>query len=244
MIENKNVPFGEIGYITYKRTYARRLNENDPDSKTEEYPQTIERVIKACKTQLKIGFTENEEKELEDILINLKGIVAGRFLWQLGTQTVKKLGLPSLQNCAVTVVDSPIRPFTWAMDMLMLGSGVGFNIQRENVYQIPKLKGKIKIERKDTKDADFIVPDSREGWVKLLARVLKAHFYSGEGFSYSTVCLRGKGAIIKGFGGVSSGPEELCWGINEIHKILNNRSNKKLRSIDCLDIMNIIGTIE
>ncbi|HPC26741.1 MAG TPA: hypothetical protein PK410_04360, partial [Paludibacteraceae bacterium] len=70
----------------------------------------------------------------------------------------------------------------------------------------------IKIERKDTNDADFVVPDSREGWVKLLGKVLKAHFYSGEGFTYSTVCVRGKGAPIKGFGGTASGPEELCWG--------------------------------
>lgn len=125
----------------------------------------------------------------------------------------------------------------------MLGSGVGFNIQKENVYQIPKVKSKIKIERKDSNDADYIVPDSREGWVKLLGKVLKAHFYSGEGFTFSTVCVRGKGAPIKGFGGTASGPEELCWGINEIHKILNSRSNRKLRPIDCLDIMNIIGYI-
>jgi adenosylcobalamin-dependent ribonucleoside-triphosphate reductase len=49
--------------------------------------------------------------------------------------------------------------------------------------------------------------------------------------------------MIKGFGGVSSGPEELCWGINEINKILNNRSGKKIRPIDALDIMNVIGSI-
>lgn len=237
------IPFGEIGYITYKRTYARRINESDVNSRTEEFPETVDRVIKACKTQLKVGFTEAEESELESILMNLKGMVAGRFLWQLGTSTVKKLGLPSLQNCAFVVVDDPIRPFTWCMDMLMLGSGVGYNIQKENVYQMPKLKGKIKISRTDDAGADFIVPDSREGWVKLLGKVLKSHFYSGEGFTYSTQLIRSKDAPIKGFGGTASGPEELCWGIAEIHKILNLRSGKKLRPIDCLDIMNIIGQI-
>ena len=49
--------------------------------------------------------------------------------------------------------------------------------------------------------------------------------------------------MIKGFGGTASGPEDLCWGMSEISKILNNRNNKKLRPIDCLDIMNIIGYI-
>ncbi len=37
-------------------------------------------------------------------LLDLKGTVAGRFLWQLGTSTVDRLGLASLQNCAFTVV--------------------------------------------------------------------------------------------------------------------------------------------
>ena len=79
--------------------------------------------------------------------------------------------------------------------------------------------------------------------VKLLGKVLKAHFYSGIGFSYSTVLIRGKGAPIKGFGGVASGPEDLCWGIEQISNVLNRRSNKKVKPIDCLDIMNIIGKI-
>ena len=126
----------------------------------------------------------------------------------------------------------------------MLGSGVGYNIQREYVYELPKVKGRnIKISREDRNDADFIVPDSREGWVELLRRTLDAHFNTGRGFTYSTVCIRGKGTIIKGFGGTASGPDALCWGIGEISKILNTRRGKKLRPIDCLDVMNIIGAI-
>lgn len=233
-------PWGQLGYITYKRTYARRVKENL--EQTEEFEQTIERIVKATKTQLKVGFTEAEETRLKEILTQLKGSVAGRFLWQLGTKTVDKLGLASLQNCAVTLVNEPIRPFTWAMDMLMLGSGVGYNIQREYVYELPKVK-KVKIVRQDTKDADFIVPDTREGWVELLERTLRAHFITGRGFTFSTICVRGKGTAIKGFGGVASGPEELCWGIEQINKVLNDRAGKKARPIDCLDIMNIIGYI-
>jgi ribonucleotide reductase alpha subunit len=237
------VPWGEIGYITFKRTYSRRIKEEDLNSKTEEFWQVIQRELDASDKQLGVGFTAEEKKRYAELRMNLKFSTAGRFMWQLGTKTVDRLGLPSLQNCAFTVVNDPIRPFTWAFEMLMLGSGVGYNIQKHNVYQLPKVKSKLKIERKDVKDADYIVPDTREGWVKLLGKVLKAHFYSGEGFTYSTHCIRSKGAPIKGFGGTASGPEDLCWGVNEIHKILNLRSNKKLRPIDCLDIMNIIGSV-
>lgn len=237
------VPWGEIGYITFKRTYSRKIKEDDPNSKTEEFWQVVQRELDASDKQLNVGFTEKEKQRYAELRMKLKFSTAGRFMWQLGTKTVDKLGLPSLQNCAFTVVNGPIRPFTWCFEMLMLGSGVGYNIQKHNVYQLPKLKGKIKIERKDTKDADYIVPDTREGWVKLLGKVLKSHFYGGEGFTYSTVCIRSKGALIKGFGGTASGPEDLCWGIGEIHRILNSRASKKLRPIDCLDIMNIIGFV-
>jgi adenosylcobalamin-dependent ribonucleoside-triphosphate reductase len=236
-------PWGPLGYVTYKRTYARRLNENNANSKTEEFENTVDRIVKASDKQLKVGFSSEEEKRLKEILLGLKGSVAGRFMWQLGTKTIDRLGLMSLQNCAFTVVNEPVRPFTWAMDALMLGSGVGYNIQREYVYELPKLKRKVRIIRKDTNDADFIVPDSREGWVKLLRKTLESHFITGEGFTYSTICVRGKGTPIKGFGGVASGPEELCWGIREISKLLNSRAGKKARPIDCLDIMNIIGYI-
>lgn len=233
------IPWGPVGYVTYKRTYSRPTK----NGRTEEWPDTIERVVEACRTQLNVGFTKKDEDSLRRIMMNLKGTVAGRFLWQLGTKTVDKLGLPSLQNCAFVVCDEPIRPFTWAFEMLMLGSGVGFNIQREHVYQIPKILKKVKVERIDVNDADFIVPDSREGWVELMRRVLEASFVTGQGFTYACHLIRSKGSPIKGFGGVASGPQDLVWGIGEINTILNSRSGKRLRPVDCLDIMNIIGRI-
>jgi adenosylcobalamin-dependent ribonucleoside-triphosphate reductase len=241
-----NTPFSTVGYITYKRTYARRLDEADITSKTEEFPQTVERVVKATNDQLGCNFTEAEQERLRKYLMELKGTVAGRFLWQLGTDTVGKLGLASLQNCAFTVIDEPVRPFTWAMDLLMLGSGVGYNIQRKNVDKLPEVNINFTAPtRVDSNDADFIVPDSREGWVSLLGKTLKAAFLSVKEptFTYSTVLVRGRGAVIKGFGGTASGPEDLCDGIAKVSTILEKRAGKKLRPIDCLDIMNIIGAI-
>lgn len=133
--------------------------------------------------------------------------------------------------------------------MLMLGSGVGFNIQREYVYKLPTVSNNFKApERLDTASADFIVPDTREGWVELLRLVL-SHAFPASGdnstgtFTYSTHCVRGKGSPIKGFGGVASGPEDLCWGIGEISRLLEGRRGEQLRPVDCLDIMNVIGQV-
>lgn len=236
----RETKWGELGYITYARTYSREKN----DGTKETFSDTIERELKGIDKQLKLSLTEQEKEFYRDMRHNMKGSVAGRFMWQLGTKTVDKLGLPSLQNCAFVVIDNPIRPFTWAMDMLMLGSGVGYSIKREHIYKLPKVINKrIKIERVDDKQADYIVPDTREGWVKLLGKVLKSHFFSGKGFTYSTQLIRGKGEAIKGFGGVASGAQILVEGMDLISNILNNRKSQQLRSIDCLDIMNIIGMI-
>jgi len=239
MKDNKiETPWGEVGYATYKRTYSRPMEEG-----TEEWGDTVDRVVTACNDQLGCNFNEEDQEEVKNMMLSLKGTVAGRFLWQLGTKTVDKLGLPSLQNCAFTVVDDPIRPFTWAFEMLMLGSGVGYNIQREHVYQLPKVKGKVNIENVNDNGADFIVPDSREGWTELLKRVLEASFVTGEGFTYATHLIRPAGSPIKGFGGTASGAGDIIWGMQEINSILNKRSNKRLHPIDCLDVMNIIGKI-
>ncbi len=247
-MENINTPWSTIGYITYKRTYSRRLNEHDVGSPTEEFEDTINRVINASNNQLGCNFNEDEQARLRRYMLQLKGTVAGRFLWQLGTDTVGRLGLSSLQNCAFTVVDKPVEPFTWAMDLLMLGSGVGYNIQRENVDKLPPVNEDFKTPtRVDTADADFIVPDSREGWVALLGKTLKAAFLAHKSgkqtFTYSTQLIRSKGAPIKGFGGTASGPEDLVWGINEISKVLEKRAGKKIRPVDALDMMNIIGAV-
>ena len=241
-----NTPFSTVGYITYKRTYARRLDETNPNSPTEEFEDTVNRVIASTNNQLNVGFTDDEKARLRKYLMELKGTVAGRFLWQMGTETVERLGLASLQNCAFTVINEPVRPFTWAMDMLMLGSGVGYNIQRKNIDKLPEVNSQFsRPVRVDSNDADFIVPDSREGWVQLLGKTLKAAFLSDKKptFTYSTVLVRGKGSTIKGFGGTASGPEDLCWGIEKISEVLEKRAGKKLRPIDALDVMNIIGAV-
>lgn len=126
----------------------------------------------------------------------------------------------------------------------MLGSGVGYNIQKEYVNQLPRVRPDFRAPtRNDSSAAGFIVPDSREGWVSLLHRVLQSAFSEGGTFDYSTQLIRGKGAPIKGFGGVASGPEDLVWGIGEISKLLEGARDRRLEPIECLDVMNIIGAV-
>ena len=226
-----------LAYIVYKRTYSRKLE----NGLTEEYWQTLARCINGSQ---KIGaqYTLKEAERLYDYMFNFKCLYAGRMLWQLGTELVDKFGANSLINCYFTNI-SHIDDFCFLFENLMLGGGVGFSVRREHVHELPKIHANVNITHENTKDADFIVPDSRKGWVYLLKKVLTSYFETGESFYYSTILIRGYGEIIKTFGGVASGPKILIDGIQNICSVLKNREGKKLRSIDALDICNIIGSI-
>ena len=144
----KKAPFDTVGLFTYLRTYARRHDSSDPNSTVESWEECINRVCKASNEQLKVGFSDDELQELFNLLFNLKCSVAGRFLWQLGTETVENCGLTSLQNCAFVTVNKPIEPFVWAMNFLMLGAGVGFRVLPTDISNFPIVK-KVQITRED-----------------------------------------------------------------------------------------------
>lgn len=232
-----NWGFNGLGYIVYKRTYARVKDNGE----TEEWNETVQRCVNGAQ---KIGaqYTQAEAERLFDYIYNLKCNFAGRMLWQLGTSTVDRFGANSLLNCWFASMNEP-KAFLFLFENLMLGGGVGYSIRREDVHELPKIKKDVKITHQSTKDADFIVPDSREGWVKLLENVLNAFYGTGKSFTYSTILIRGAGEKINGFGGKASGPQILVDGIEKICTIFHSREGKKLRSIDVLDICNIIGSI-
>lgn len=229
--------FDGLGYIVYKRTYARKITKGV----TEEWWQTVARCINGVQ---KIGalYTQEEAQELFKLVFNLKCNFAGRMLWQLGTETVDRFGANSLLNCWHVDIKKP-EDFLFLFENLMLGGGVGFSVRREDIHELPRVKHGVEITHNSEKDADFIVPDSREGWVETMRKVLDAFFGTGKGFSYSTILVRGSGEPIKGFGGTASGPEILAEGIGKISTVLQAREGKKLRSVDVLDICNIIGDV-
>lgn len=226
-----------LAYIVYKRTYSRQLQNGN----TEEYWQTLARCINGAQ---KIGaqYSQKEAERLYDYMFNFKCLYAGRMLWQLGTPLVDKFNGNSLINCFYTNISS-IEDFCFLFENLMLGGGVGYSVRREHVHELPKIKSGVTVKHECTKDADLIVPDSRSGWISLLRKTLESYFENGKSFTYSTILVRGYGEPIKTFGGTASGPKILIDGIEKICSIFKSREGKKLRSIDALDICNLIGSI-
>jgi ribonucleoside-diphosphate reductase alpha chain len=237
---SKSAPwgFGGLGEIVYLRTYSRPV---EGEARNETWIETLKRVIDGA-VGIGTPYTQEEAERLFDHMFNLRCSFSGRALWQLGTPLVSKFNGTSVNNCYYTNVEK-IEDFELIFDYLMLGGGVGFSVERSKIHELPKVKVGVSVTHERTNDASIIVPDSRQGWRRLLHSVLKSYFETGKSFTYSTILVREFGAPLKSFGGTASGPGALIDGIDDISKVLRAREGKKLRSVDVLDICNIIGRI-
>lgn len=225
--------WSNLANIVYRRTYARR-----DSGVLENWEDTVDRVVEGNIKGHNVP--ESEVKDLIRLMKERKAIPAGRGLWFSGSPSHAKLGGAALNNCwYLNTLDW--QNFIVAQDLLMLGGGVGLSVEHRFTSKLPKIKSDVKIEHKATRDADFIIPDSREGWCELTRRALESFFVTGRSFTYSTVCLRGSGELIKGFGGTASGPLPLIKFIENLCRILNHRQNHHVRPIDAADILTAIG---
>lgn len=235
-------PFTDEGWsnlskIVFRRTYSRNLSS----SSSESFQDTVERVIRGNLERVDPKFLiPNEAERIAYMMLNRKAMPAGRGLWYSGTESHRKLGGAALNNCWFTTADD-WNNFIMAMDLLMLGGGVGMSVEHRFVSKLPRIKKGVTIVHKGTKDADFIVSDSREGWCELVRRVFESFFVTGKSFSYSTVCIRGFGEPIAGFGGVASGPIPLIKCVEKLCEILKAREARHIRPIDALDLVCAIG---
>lgn len=235
--------FNGLGYVTYKRTYARPIffEGTDKIERTEEWYETVQRVVNGAQ-DIGAALTEDEAVRLYDYLFNLKGSVAGRMLWQLGTSNNKRLGGDSLVNCWFVDVQKAT-DFSWAVERLMLGGGVGFSCDK------PERLGVVRsawVDHVDANDSDFIVPDTREGWGDLIRKVFECYLGDDDNprkMTYATHLIRKAGVPIKTFGGTASGPEILISGVEKICKVLDGAVGRTMTSVEVLDCMNIIGSI-
>ena len=246
--KDKNVPWGPVGYVTYKRTYSRRLSEFDPDAAgSEEWYQTCRRVVEGMfNTQkehvVRLGLEWNDSKaqrtakDAYDRLFHLKWTPPGRGLWMMGTKFVEEKTAAGLFNCAFRSTREIAKKggylFAWMMDALMLGIGVGFDTEGANT---------LTIQEPQYTDDVHIIADSREGWVDSVHLLLDGFFFGNKVPKFDYSAIRPFGALIKGFGGTSSGSgplEELHRNLIELY---TSKVGEDITSVDIVDTENLIG---
>ena len=246
--------YGALSYITYLRTYSRRANEAEwkrlgcPDSwPMEEYWQTCQRVVEGviniqkthCK-RIHVPWDNHKAhktaKEMFQRMWEFKWLPPGRGLWMMGTDHIEKVGSGALNNCsAVTTADIGVdfaRAFCWLMDFSMLGVGVGFDTEGA---------GKITLKAPKSEERVYTIPDTREGWVDSLRQLLLSYSAGSERVNFDYTKIRGPGSPIKGFGGVSSGPQPLVDLHKNLTKLLDTAVGVPLTSAHIVDICNFIA---
>lgn len=224
--------WSNLASVVYHRTYARN------DFFRENWADTVNRVIYGNVTGHNVS--EEEIQRLRYFLTERKAGPAGRGWWFSGSPAHYKIGGVALNNCWGLTADD-WNNFVIAQDLSMLGGGVGLTVEHKYTSRLPTVKKNVQVLHKMTKDADFIVPDSREGWCELTRRILEAFFVTGKSFTFSTVVVRGAGEKIIGFGGTASGPQALVVLGEKLQGILSARAGKKVRPIDAADILCAIG---
>jgi adenosylcobalamin-dependent ribonucleoside-triphosphate reductase len=261
--KHKPSPMNQLGNFVYYRTYSRWLD----DEKRREY--WWETVRRAVEYNCSLAHTAREEaEELFDNVYNMRQFLSGRTFWVGNTAVAKNYPMANY-NCSFQIIDS-FEAFKDVFYLLMIGSGVGVRILREDVAKLPKVRTDYEIihkdyspvpmkEREDSTSLEFFykntakltIGDSKEGWIQSLDFLFKL-LYSSEYREVKTIVIdydhvRPKGEKLKNFGGTASGHTSLKNMFQKIDKVVKKRgtleSSKrvKLRPIDCLDIANIIG---
>ena len=249
----KPVPWGykdaagnAVGEIIFLRTYSR-LKE---DGTKETWVDVCERVINGmyslqkdhAKSQ-RLPWSDSKAaasaKEAFDRLFQLKWTPPGRGLWMMGTPLINiQRNSAALQNCSFVSTNSmtkldPAKPFAFLMEASMLGVGVGFDDKGADkdftIYE-------------PQKGDEYVIPDTREGWVESTSALINAYLRpdtKAPVFRYEEI--RPEGTPIKTFGGTAAGADPLIKLHNYVSKIFDGRAGEKLTRRDIADIGNLIG---
>jgi len=231
--------FGALSWVVYQRTYSRH---------GEQWWQTCRRVIEGMFTVQRVhclsrGLPWDEQRARRDAeeayrrLWRFQWTPPGRGLWIMGTRFLYERGGAALNNCGfVSTKDLGsdfAGPFLWMFRMSMLGVGVGFDTAG---------KGQVTIRRPQRTDAPHVIGDSREGWTEALERLLNA--YVGRATlpsKWDTSQIRPKGAPLKSFGGMASGPAPLEAMLRDLGTLLDAYEGRPADARLIVDAMNLAG---
>lgn len=241
---DKRPDWGNIGEITYKRSYANKL----PDGRTEEWYETCERVVNGIYELQRQHIVEHlnavwdttkaqkSSQEMFKYMFDMKFLPPGRGLDKMGSDFVMNDGGgASCFNCAfcstMNIDENFSAPFVFLLEVGMYGVGPGFDTRGA---------GKIKLQKPKV-GGTFVVEDSREGWSALLKCVLDSYVGIGnfpETIDYSQI--RAFGTPLKRFGGTASGPQALQDLVENIKRTLDT-PNSRITSSQIVDLANYIG---
>lgn len=154
-------------------------------------------------------------------------------VWCLVVEEDQSFVLPNgivTGNCCFMHIDKP-RAFGDALYLLLCGCGVGYSIQFDHVEKLPPLKH---IDKRNVRH--YTIPDSIEGWGNALTQLILS-YVRGQYIEFNYSKIRPEGSPLKTSGGKAPGHIGLKTSLDAIRKILDEAQGRKLRPIECYDIL-------
>ncbi|MBQ8598822.1 MAG: ribonucleoside-triphosphate reductase, adenosylcobalamin-dependent [Oscillospiraceae bacterium] len=255
-------PMEQLGSFVFTRTYSRYLPKLN---RREFWWETVRRAVEY---NCSLAPTSREEAEtLYDNIYHMKQFLSGRTLWVGNTKVAQEYPMANY-NCAFEVIDD-FHAYHDLFYLLMVGSGVGVRVLKEDAAKLPKIRTDMKILHKaynarpkeerleftnlafTQDDVTISIGDSKEGW----AQALDHYFNILTSNEYNRIktmiveydSIRPRGERLKVFGGTASGYESMMTMLDKINKVItaagvrNGELRTQLQPIDLLDIANIIG---
>ena len=170
-------------------------------------------------------------KRIREFMLGMKAMPSMRLLAMAGKAA--KRNHISIYNCSYVAIDS-IDSFVETLIISMSGCGVGFSVESEWVERLPI------VARIRDKVSMYKVQDSSEGWANALRYGLET-WYHGDDVMFDFSKLRPAGSILKIKGGRASGSYALKRCLDFCRDIIRNASGRKLKPIECHDMMCAIG---
>lgn len=207
--------------------YARWI---DTLGRRETWPETVTRYVDFFTSK----YPDYPRDMIYDAIVNLAVMPSMRAMMMAG-KALDKCNVGAY-NCSYIVVDNQ-RAFDEALYILMSGTGVGFSVERQYVNKLPAVP-----EALYATDTTIIVDDSRIGWAKALKELI-ALLYTGQVAKWDVSKVRPAGARLVTTGGRASGPQPLVDLFEFVIKTFRKAQGRKLNSLECHDIMCMIGDI-
>jgi ribonucleoside-triphosphate reductase (thioredoxin) len=221
----------QLQQTVFVNTYARW----DPEKgRRETWHETVDRVIGFF--QRNVPRTEGviDWEELRRAMLNQDALPSMRII-QMAGPPLERCNVGAY-NCAYVPLDCP-EAFAELLYILMQGTGCGFSVESRYTDNLGYVAA-----QSDGHAADYIIPDTTEGWCDALLHGIYTWITGGSiEFDYSQI--RPAGTPLKTKGGWASGPEPLRQLLEFTKSKIRSRVGQKLRPIDCHDIATFCGQI-
>ncbi|MEK7176775.1 MAG: ATP cone domain-containing protein [Patescibacteria group bacterium] len=225
----KHFKNNHLGEFIYLRTYSKWI---ESEGRRETWVETVDRYVNFMKESLGNKLTTAEYSEVREAILKQEVMPSMR-LMQFAGEAVRRCNTCAY-NCSF-IAPAKLGDFAEIMYLSMMGTGVGFSVESQNIEKLPQIK-----KQTGKKLAPHVIEDSKEGWANALTLGLKT-WYAGKDIEFDYSLIRPAGARLKTMGGKASGPEPLRSLLVFARERILKRQGRRLRGIDAHDITCKIG---